>query len=183
MNDLAPPRPREPLPTREEIAAITEESILTEMEAGLEAAREKVEVDLEFATDKGLDWERRARGYLTAVRIAIANVKQRLHRLRTAGRHIPDSEASRRASETKVDRKLAHEAEASNALARKTQQQDAIRIQQAVLNRRLVERLSYLHHFHAAAHEQLSEVDCRRLSSAAAEAVRLAVAETLAVQA
>ena len=121
--------------------------------------------------------------YSRLVRIALANVRKRIHRLRVGGQHVPDSDAQLRSAATKADRRLAAAKEAETAIARKAQQQEAVRIQQQVLNRKLIEKLSYLHHFHAAAHALLPEEQCRAVSAAAAEGVRQAAAEILAVPA
>jgi hypothetical protein len=173
---------REPLPTREQIEAILDEPALVALEEELEHRRQQVEVDLEYASDKDLGWERRARGFLTAVRATLAVVRKHLHRVRTGHRTVQDNEAQLRSAELKATRKSAHATAEANALARKAQLQEAVRLQQSVLNRKLVERLSYLHHFHSAAHELLSEADCRKLSEAASRAQARAAAEVLDVR-
>jgi hypothetical protein len=71
---------RHPLPTREQIEAITDIEGLRQVRDDVFARKSSIETQLEFA-DGDEDWERRAMGALTAHRICIGHLDKRIHRL------------------------------------------------------------------------------------------------------
>lgn len=108
------PRPkREPLPSKEQIAAIADIAALEAMEAEVERRAKKIEVDLEFEVGDE-EWDARARGALTAHRICLGHVQKRLRFLR--GREKPEAVTSVEAIQAKADKARAN-ADKQRALA------------------------------------------------------------------
>lgn len=171
-------RERELLPSREQIEAIRDLEALKRLQDDLNQSKHQVEVDLEFWSGGDDEWERRARGYLTAVRIAIGNVSRQIHRVVVSPqeRQRQDEEASK---DRKAARRLAHEAEARNALERKKREQEALVLRESASRRKLIERVDFFHHFHRAAHQILTEDQCRQITALAAKTQHQEVEEVL----
>jgi len=112
-----PPRKREPLPTKEQIIAISDIPALEAMEAEVEKRAKKIEVDLEFEVGDE-EWDGRARGALTAHRICLGQIRKRLHWLRM--RDKPETVTTVEVIAAKADKARAN-AEKQLALAAATQ--------------------------------------------------------------
>lgn len=158
---------RRPLPTKDEIATIVSREQLGAMLTEVELQRSRIEVDLEFRTDEAADgdWEHRARGALTAHRIAEVNLRKRIHRLVTGLDKAPDVTATKEL--TKATNRQAHEVAAQAAAQRKLLAAEEAKVQAVRGARKLIERTSFLHHFHQVAHVLLSADDCSRIADAA----------------
>lgn len=111
-----PPRKREPLPTKEQIVAISDIPALEAMEAEVEKRAKKIEVDLEFEVGDE-EWDGRARGALTAHRICLGQIRKRLHWLRM--RDKPETVTTVEVIAAKADKARAN-AEKQKALAAAT---------------------------------------------------------------
>lgn len=75
---------REPLPDRRAISAMSDLGSVLVLEDSVMAAATQIETDLEFR-DGDDEWERRARGALTAHNICLKNIRKRIHALRGKG--------------------------------------------------------------------------------------------------
>lgn len=169
---------RERLPTREQIEVITDMEALRNLEEAIVTQVARIEADLEFRSDGDLDWERRARAALAAHRATLTTLRKHIHR-RLKGVGPPAAEQIDRKKASQAQNRETQAIEAANVLERRRQAQVALGIEQQRLNRKLVERLSFLHAFHAAAHSILSAEDCQKLSSAAATMIQKSAAEIL----
>lgn len=71
-------RTRTPLPTRDQIVSIDSLDALEVLREDIERASSQIEVDLEYRSEGDDDWERRARGALTAHRACLKQVNHRI---------------------------------------------------------------------------------------------------------
>lgn len=163
-------RERSRLPTREQVEAMTFPDALKDLETALIEAQSKVEVDLEFWSGGDEAWEARARGYLTAVRATLTHVRKRIHRLTVLSPRQLQARDEDDAKNKKAARRLAHEQEVANTLARRQRENEALQIRESASRRKLVERIDFFHHWHRAAHDLLTEEQCRAITSAATKA-------------
>lgn len=172
---------RKRLPTREQIEVIRDLDSLKSLQDDLNRSRHQTEVDLEYWSEGDEEWERRARGYLTAVRIAIGNVSKQIHRVAVVSPRERQRQEVEESKNAKAARRLAHEAEARNSLERKKREQEALILRESSSRRKLIERVDYFHHWHRVAHELLTEDQCRQISSLAAQAQHQEIEKSLVV--
>lgn len=148
-----PPPKRVPLPTKEQINAITDIPALDEMEQEIERRAEKITVDLEMeAGDE--NWDARARSALTAHRICLKNIRTRLHRLRRGDKPI-QVEADAKRMEQKLQKAQAlsavKTAEAERAAAKAEKAQAGAEQQRLAM----IRSTSFHMHFFRAARDTL----------------------------
>lgn len=79
--DDLPRREREPLPSKEQVEAVTDIPSLEAMQESIDKRIKHIEVDLEFEVGDE-DWDERARGALAAHRICLGHVTRHLARMR-----------------------------------------------------------------------------------------------------
>lgn len=163
---------RELLPTKEQIAAIDDlEAVEFLRDEVIEHIRQ-IEVDLEFRTDENADeeWERRARGALTAHRICLGNLNHRLNWIRggvKSKKNDQDAErmavkaadkAARRELQLVTETQSTERRRIALEAAKATSERDkaiAIERRKEKSAERLI-RLSWLSHFHNLARDMLA---------------------------
>jgi hypothetical protein len=173
-----PPRKREPLPTKEQIAAIADVPALEALEAEVDKRAKKIEVDLEFEVGDD-EWDGRARGALTAHRICLGHVRKRLHWLRT--REKPETVTTSEVLAAKAEKARAN-AEKQKAFAAATEAQRAnkvAKLQAARLD--LIDRTTFQGHFMRAAAKVLDAETYDRILAMAQERHAAAIASQVIV--
>jgi hypothetical protein len=157
-------RDKAPLPTKEQIGAISSVEALEALLADVIEDRMAIETQLEFSS-RDEEWESRAMGALTAHRIAEHNVRHQIAKV--TGRSAANYQANESARLAKAERAKADALAASAAALRKKNEAMVVRTNILAGIHKAITRTNYLARFHEAAHALLDEETCRRLSSEA----------------
>lgn len=168
--------PRRLLPAREEILVMTDVSQLSELEAVVEAAKKRIEVDLEYS-DRDDDWARRAMGALTVHNICLANIRKRLHFL--TGKKDANVQVHLEQKNAKTARRLIN-AQVAEADAKKLA--IAVEHKKIAAKNRLInylERHSFLGQFHQEAREFLDKKNYQLLHERAMATLKNKVTQDL----
>lgn len=174
----ATPRPRQPAPTKDQIDAIADVQVLRDMDDAAAETITKIETDLEFG-DGDDSWAARARGALSAYKVARSRIGKRIHRL--TGGPAQNLQAQADLNAAKAARQDAHaRLMEQQAQARQDRQENAriaaerhkVEQREKTERHRLstLERLSWTGAFYQAAKDTLDADTVQRLIEAATAA-------------